>query len=477
MKRSNLGMPLKALVLSSILGVSQVSVATPLQQWLQETAPNTVNIKSPQIDNKGPLSPTLTMPTLKSPPTSKPSFKVDASQATLDLMGGVGDGGGNAVGKTLFDFYENEGTIKVSIAQLMSLEPQVQQLIQLLNQQVPKIKDVTGPSFGDVVAQSLKNKKIIIDRKAINSQACVNQSMVSTTEQVVVACQSDNELRINAQWLKAADSKNRAALILHEMILGWFRAEFQNRFDKTTLEKKVRELVRDIFSYPSVDIANAITESTGDGLTGVKAYSGKNYALLATLPEKIKNVYETFCRNPQQGPATLMPEYFENDFLYNEINAEVKMMQQYSDMLKGGRRTSDALESYYRRVAGYCRVLTLDKAPIRTPVKTDITPQCQDSIDFKINLYVSDAKANLAQSDLDKQWKLIRLTQEIITKSETCAEQSADYLNGLANAANYAKWRLNQEFGIEVSFVRSKAVNWEDRWISLGTADKNPTGF
>ena len=74
--------------------------------------------------NPDSLTPELSIYSAKAP--IKTPSKIKALK-----MGGVSDGGGNAVGATLFDFYENQGSLPVTVDELLTLEPKAKQVIAL----------------------------------------------------------------------------------------------------------------------------------------------------------------------------------------------------------------------------------------------------------------------------------------------------------------------------------------------------------
>jgi hypothetical protein len=172
-------------------------------------------------------------------------------------MGGFSDGGGNAVGATLFDFYENAGTQEISIAELLNREPLAKKMILALDKEVPAVGNLKSEGFGTKLLTSVQSKKIFLERKDITSIGCQNQSMVAISNQMIAACQSDTEIRFNAEWLNSANSKNRAGLIMHELILAWAR---NMGGSKGNTEASVRELNRLLFTVDTSQYAQAVNE-------------------------------------------------------------------------------------------------------------------------------------------------------------------------------------------------------------------------
>ncbi|QLY25773.1 hypothetical protein [Bdellovibrio sp. KM01] len=169
---------------------------------------------------------------------------VDEKNA-LRSLGGSSDGGGNSVGPTLFDFYENQGTIEITVNELISLEPLAQKNLASLDNAIPAVDNIFSGGLGGIIAKSLAEKKIYLESKQITSDACINQSMVGAGSQKVVACQSDLEVRFDVKWLRNAKPRDRAGLIIHEMLLAWARTRLND--PKDILEQKVRIVNRMIF--------------------------------------------------------------------------------------------------------------------------------------------------------------------------------------------------------------------------------------
>ncbi len=178
-------------------------------------------------------------------PKLQESFKIDNE---FKPSGGSSDGGGNAVGDSFFDFYENEGSQEVSAIELVRLEPMVGLKLEQLNRAIPAVDSLSSGGLGDILLKSLSSKKLYLETKSISSESCVNQSMVATRNQQIVGCQSDLDIRFDAKWMSREDvkSKDIAGLILHEMFLSWAR-DRKLLDSKDVLEQKVRTINRAVF--------------------------------------------------------------------------------------------------------------------------------------------------------------------------------------------------------------------------------------
>ncbi|MGZ3775865.1 MAG: hypothetical protein ACXVCY_18900 [Pseudobdellovibrionaceae bacterium] len=230
-------------------------------------------------------------------------FDSDSSRK-LPSVGGSSDGGGNSVGRTLFDFYENQGTVELSVAELISLEPAIRKILITLNGAIPAVDTMSSGGFGDILEKSLGTKKIYLESKKINSSDCVNQSMVSTEQQQVVACQSNIEVRFNIKWLETASIQNRAGLVLHEMLLAWARG-LKKLDPKNVLEQKVRIVNREIFQ------GNLQSNILSDLLE-------KYFEIKVFTPEKIENIKKVSAkiinfdtRHPEIANHNLVKSVFE----------------------------------------------------------------------------------------------------------------------------------------------------------------------
>jgi hypothetical protein len=157
--------------------------------------------------------------------------------------GGISDGGGNAVGAQLFDFYENEGSYVLKTKEVIRWNSELATLFLRANYFLPNFNG-TKTGLGSQLLSSLKSKKWILETKPLTQRSCINDSSIQNTDQQIVGCQNFYEIRISADWLlRQANSKNQAGLIFHEVLLAWVTSLNQNQ-SKAESEFKVRELNR-----------------------------------------------------------------------------------------------------------------------------------------------------------------------------------------------------------------------------------------
>ncbi len=207
--------------------------------------------------------------------------------------GGSSDGGGNSVGSQLFDFYEAEGSVEVTLEELFEIEPSLIIIRSHLEQIVTSING-RHLSFAEVLFAPIRRKRLILDTKPIWSEDCVNQSLVSTESQQVRGCQNELEVRLDLNWLAEAPAPNPAGLIMHEIFLSWLRS-LQLRDSKASLEQKVRILTRDIFTKG----ASQEFVDTLENLTQRSSFLLKQNALKAyELDRTLKNEWNLFCDAP-----------------------------------------------------------------------------------------------------------------------------------------------------------------------------------
>ncbi|MNK06185.1 hypothetical protein D3C87_240770 [compost metagenome] len=239
----------KLTVILLILGSNTIALAQgPQSNQVNRAAQEkiTLSLKA-AVNEKGLMSKSLT-----------PEKIQQIRETTQQLQrGGVSDGGGNAVGTTLFDFYENEGSQELSIVELLNSEPLAKEMILALDREIPAVGRLSSIGFGSLLLVSVQGKKIFLENKEISSAGCKNESMVAASQQMIVACQSDTEIRFNATWLSTTDARNRAGLIMHEMILGWARKQGGG---KAKTEAAVRRLNRLLFTVERSQYAQAVKD-------------------------------------------------------------------------------------------------------------------------------------------------------------------------------------------------------------------------
>lgn len=383
-------------------------------------------------------------------------------------MGGVSDGGGNAVGATLFDFYENQGSLPVTVDELLTLEPKAGKVIALLNSQIPAVGSVDSGAFGEVIKSAIKGKKIYLESKPISSDACRNQSMVSTDQQVIAACQSDTELRIDVNWMAGTNGNNRAGLIAHEFILAWAR-NHHGDLAKTVLEEKVRDLNRAVFT-PHTDereLPQALTSAFGD-----EAFSATNFKIASSLPARISSATSEFCQNPTADITSQFQDVWNNEFLNADssiVPGRLLKMKEVSEKNRASGKQMTVQEGQ----ADLCRDYNLDHTPIHTPDLTKVSDVCQsqmqnaainlinllqqsrqgaltrDESDF---LIIGSAEAMYSCANMCAGIRAIQLEKKLFMTKDRAAQDIADtYIESI----NYFRYVLQQK-GINFSFVDRK---------------------
>lgn len=154
-------------------------------------------------------------------------------------------GGGNAVGDTLLDFYENQGSVTLTKSQIKNL-PAYKEVV------APKIKEVAErlPEFASDLLDGF-SKKWIMEPKELSKENCLNHGMlVHIADQTVVACQDLFEVRIFKPWFDQVALHTQGGIILHELVTS--RTISRAKFDRENAEKTIREMVRTLFTIPMV---------------------------------------------------------------------------------------------------------------------------------------------------------------------------------------------------------------------------------
>lgn len=213
-----------------------------------------------------------------------PSTKSNKENSSIILLakngGSTDGGGGNGVGHQFFDFWEVNGSIELSIKELIELEPEAKKIISDLDEQIPSVDvKLDAGAFGQTLMQSLGKKTIYLETKSLTSSGCVNRSLVGTQKQVIWACQDDLQVRFNLPLVRdpQVSSFQRAGLIIHELLLAWARGDNyreRNSEEKAIMEEKIRILNQRIFglSQPNEDLSVLIKN-----LFGARVLNKKNY--------------------------------------------------------------------------------------------------------------------------------------------------------------------------------------------------------
>ncbi|HEX7674427.1 MAG TPA: hypothetical protein VF412_09655 [Bdellovibrio sp.] len=411
--------------------------------------------------NPDSLTPELSIYSAKAP--IKTPSKINALK-----MGGVSDGGGNAVGATLFDFYENQGSLPVTVDELLTLEPKAKQVIALLNQQIPAVGSIDSGAFGEMIKGAIKGKKIYLESKPISSEACRNQSMVSTDQQVIAACQSDTELRIDVNWMAGTNGNNRAGLIAHEFILAWARDHHGN-LEKPLLEEKVRDLNRAVFT-PHAD-ENELPQ-TLNKVFGDEAFSASNFKVAGSLPARIKNATAAFCQNPMTDISSQFQDVWNNGFLNSNSSVVPARLLEMKDASEKNRASAKQM-TVQEGQAGLCSDYNLDHTPVHDPDLTKLSDTCQSQMqDISTNLtnlLKRGRQAQLTKIESDflvGGWvnamygaasmcsglRGIQLEKKLFMSEDRATQDMADvYIESI----NYFRYLMQQK-GINFSFVDQK---------------------
>lgn len=374
-------------------------------------------------DRNLPLPNIFTVPDLVISPDLKSleSFKGELQ------MGGVSDGGGNAVGGTLFDFYENEGSVEITVKELIQIEPQVAIILQSLNKSVPLLAR-ESEGLGDHLKRFISHRKIFLEPKDINSHACLNQSMVSVGGQKAVACQSDEEVRFNLSWLVQTDSTNRAGLILHEMILAMARNKnYTLNLDKNTLEQRVRALNRDIFA--SLNDKNINLNRSLSELFHITSLNASTHQIAESLRPRALAALRQHCQGKPVNWERSFADIKKDIWFYDEFTSIMPSF--LSAMLKYG--TTDLSDD--------CILLSIDSTPIRASQGRGLSRKCLADLDQAINTYESSYRRWTTggySPDVIKNGLAIGM-HHISLNASLCARNKKDlYLESL----NYARYKL-----------------------------------
>lgn len=165
-------------------------------------------------------------------------------------------GGGNGVNDQLFDFYENSGTEEVDLERHAVFQ----------NYVVPVLKEIEArvPEFVPVLMSSLKSKHWYLEPKEIENEGCINNTMIKS-EKVILACQSEFEVRMDLSWVEAMakkDPKQVAGLFMHEMLVA-----LQMKDSRRISEESVRFVNRRLFtgSMPAAEVLQETLKKRGFG--------------------------------------------------------------------------------------------------------------------------------------------------------------------------------------------------------------------
>ncbi len=322
------------------------------------------------------------------------------SNNNLKVEGGISDGGGNAVGPTLFDFYENQGSLSLKPSQILNWNQETQNLIQKANSLLPKIGRYSKRGLGDELILSIQSKKWIIETKDITKDSCKNESMIQVINQKIVGCQNFYEVRLSADWLvNIADEKNQSGLIIHEALLAWVR-----NLDKGTIksdsEFKVREVNRLLHSdLKSEDFVNEIKKLIPDE----QYYHADENNFIRQLPIKSLEIRQNFCENKSKEDYAQVMSFYKNYPALNknideEFKQYVELARLYTRMESIKRTNQDSANEYQKNFdlirQDYCKK---DNSPFPDVSTLKFKPEliqekdCKKGIEDAFSQYINIA--------------------------------------------------------------------------------------
>ncbi len=367
-------------------------------------------------------------------------------------LGGSSDGGGNAVGKTFFDFYENEGSIPITLDEFIALEPLAIKMIDFLNQQVPAMGYLESGGFGTEIKEALAFKKIYIVTKEIRTKSCLNKSMFSTDQQAIVACQSDRKLHIDLdhEWLEM-DAVGRAGLINHELILAWARRNAKQQ-TKETMEEHVRELINISFAALSGSSPREPISNTVSRLFGVRTFSPKNYAIALSLKEKMKIALDGFCQKIDYDVTSLFNDLWENEFLMTDKKLVPEFLIRMKKISESARSGIDR-NSLVPDQEQLCWRYRLDKTPVHQPKLKALPAVCLDRIASVANTTVNVGKSRQFFSPVEVEYYRRETLSKAISEAHRCSwsENQVKSEAIFYEALNYYRYLLGQQ-GIQMLF-------------------------
>ncbi|MFN8789927.1 MAG: hypothetical protein ACK5Y2_00550 [Bdellovibrionales bacterium] len=256
-----------------------------------------------QVSNQKP-QPSLRVPDLQEATKGAAQIEVrpvqnltvpSAQKAQNPRSGGISGGGGNSVGNRLFDFYESLDSVEVKLDQLLELEPLVQEKINFINASLFRGPGTTP--FFESLKRPLGQKRLSLETRDLTEPSCVNQSLISTPQQVVQACQSNLQVKFNLNWMsdRATAAEDRAGLIFHEIFLAYLHSKNPKlEVSDAELNERVRLFNSDLFR-PGIDsrtLAGSFNRYFNDL---VLSDSEKGEADSAA--PKVEQILQSFCQD------------------------------------------------------------------------------------------------------------------------------------------------------------------------------------
>lgn len=280
--------------------------------------------------------------------------------------GGFSDGGGNAVDKLFFDFYENKGSFEIKVDEWIQLDPEFEDLLNKIDTAIPALRSFNGNSLSKQMIESVQSKKIFLESKKIESIGCKNQSLVATNNQVIVGCQSDTTIRMNLTWLLETENKNRLGLFLHELILSWAR-KYKSQLSKTSLEEQVRIFVRTVFDLEAKNTIESELANQFFKIFNVRAYSVKTLEATKLIKEKSKIAQKNICENTPIDLPELFQLDYQDQFLSIEIPLFIRNILSENEDFKLDSKNPEYLKHHKE----YCEDFYLDSRSALDPPKVE----------------------------------------------------------------------------------------------------------
>lgn len=345
------------------------------------------------------------------------------STLTLSAFAGpISDGGGNAVGTELFDFYENTDANVVSIKEIISQNTTLSLNLSKLNVEYPGIVDM-------LIKDGVKDKKWIFDKKEINFNSdCKNATLVFTAEQKAVACQNKFEVRISKNWTKSTNETNVAGLILHELYLGYIMKQ-EPTMDVKTRDYLVRMLNRATFESDYQTIQNLFMDELKKDL-----WNKKDQSDLIIIENSLKTYSLDYCSGKPVSADIGFNTAVKNPKItktHYELESKIELFSNKSHITRS---------KYTKFCAKYDSMnstgLTQFKNErIRLKIedlisKTELNPELQgsttritlSSVTILVNMYA----ASLSEED---QYKALRYFFDRINEINPALVEKTDFIN------------------------------------------------
>ena len=283
-------------------------------------------------------------------------FSILFLSQNLFAKGGISDGGGNAVGKMLFDFYENASTEKIKVEKLRAWRETLGNLLATLGKEVPY---VNGLSLHQQLVNASEKKYWLLDPKPLKQEGdCLNASMVQVQDQKIIACQTSRYVRISKTWFDSADEKNANGVMLHEMFLA-FLMQIPG-LEKDTRDEMVRDLNRFAFEGDYKEIQKILSQELN-----FKVLLAQQLAYVQFLDQNSHARKEQFCSsdkvelNFEEKQALEVSENFSltpkiYSFLMNTSQRDSKIAEQNDFCFLMDVR-NQRLKADLNLIPNYCR--------------------------------------------------------------------------------------------------------------------------